>query len=130
MKKLFSFFILFGMFSCGEIIDKPKNLIEENKMSEVIAELAVNDQLAMAAPSYNPNEQTRFIFKKMKTDPKNFTESYKYYIAKGKMQKIYENAQEILTKKDPKAKTYIDKKIKEREAEEKKALEKTPKVEN
>jgi|GEM_PF-262780 len=131
--KLKSFLLLlffFGIFSCGEIIDKPQNLIETNKMSEIIAELAINDQLAMVVPSYNPNEQTKFIFKNLKTDPKKFTESYKYYIAKGKMQKIFENAQKILKDKDPKAPDYINKKLMEKQAEENKSLEKNPKVEH
>ena len=121
------FFIFFVLFSCGEIIDKPKTLLEQNKMAEAVAELALNDQLNTISADYKPNEQTLFILKKLKTDAKTFSESYKYYIAKGKMPKIYENAQEILKTKDPKAEDFINKKIEEQNILNKKELQQNPK---
>jgi hypothetical protein len=43
MKKLI-FFCFYGLFSCSDYIDKPKNLIDQNVMAEVIADLVINDQ--------------------------------------------------------------------------------------
>ena len=115
MKKLILLFIFCRLFSCNDIIEPPKNLVEEDKMSEVIAELALADQLSMVSNNYNADSQTRFIFKKLKVDSKNFSESYKYYIAKKIMPKIYDEAQKILKNKDPKSKVFIDKKLAEQD---------------
>ena len=125
MKKLILLFIFCGLFSCNDIIEPPKNLVEEDKMSEVIAELALADQLSMVSNNYNADSQTRFIFKKLKVDSKNFTESYKYYIAKKIMPKIYDEAQKILKNKDPKSKVFIDKKLAEQDSIKKKEEERT-----
>jgi hypothetical protein len=43
MKKLI-FFCFYGLFSCSDYIDKPKNLVDQNVMAEVIADLVINDQ--------------------------------------------------------------------------------------
>ena len=130
MKKLFLLFIFCGLFSCNDIIDPPKNLVEEDKMSEVIAELALSDQLSMVSNNFNSDSQTRFILKKLKVDSKNFTDSYKYYIAKKKMPKIYEKAQEIIKNKDPKSEIFIDKKLAEQDSIRKKEEERTKQTQN
>jgi len=130
MKKLIFFLISFILVSCTDIIDKPKNLLKEDQMAEIIAELATIDQLGMVTPNYNPDGQTRFLFKKAKVDPKSFTESYKYYIAKKKMPDIYDKAQEIIKEKDKKGKIYIEKKVAEQDSILKKEQEQIKKSQN
>lgn len=116
MRKTVLIVFAFVAVSCAEIIDKPDHLIPQDKMAKLISELAVSDQLGMAAPSYNPEAQTRFVLKKEKVDAQQFYDSYKYYTAKRKMPKIYDEAQELIKNKDPKAKIFIEKKVKEQDS--------------
>lgn len=116
MKKAAVLVLAFLAVSCTEIIDKPKHLISEEKMAALIAELAVSDQLSMVAPSYNPEAQTRFVLKKEKVDAQQFYDSYKYYTATKKIAQIYDEAQEKIKNRDPKARIFIEKKIKEQDS--------------
>ena len=124
MRTFFFAILVLVLYSCGEVINEPKNLLEQSKMAEIIAELSINDQLASVTNNYNPDAQTRNTFKKLNTKPQDFVDSYKYYIAKNKMKNIYVDAQEIILNKDPKTQKQLDKKIKEQEDLAKKEQEK------
>ncbi|MBU8883630.1 DUF4296 domain-containing protein [Kaistella sp. DKR-2] len=113
MKNLFFVILSFLMLSCSELIDPPKNLIEKDKMSELIAEFAMNDQLNNFIPDTNIENATRYALKKQNINAADFIESYKFYTATGDIDKILNNAQEIVLTKDPAAKEYIEKKLKE-----------------
>ena len=104
----------------AEILDVTKKTIihipnvnanesSKDKMAEVIAELAISDQLSIVDSGFNLNNQTIYVFQKAKVKPVDFSESYTYYVARGKMDQILDEAQKIIIKKDPKAKAYIDK---------------------
>lgn len=113
MKKLFFIFVLMGLFSCGDYIDKPKNLISGDQMAEVLADLAINDQATFIYPNSNLEAGTRYVLKKHNIKSEDFIASFKYYVVKEKMQGITEDAQKILLGKDPKADQYVkDKKNK------------------
>ena len=107
MKKLIFFFVLLSLFSCNEYIDKPKNLVEKTKMSEIIADLAINDQVVFLYPKTNLESGTRFILKNHEVKNEDFLESYRYYIVKQKMKGIVEDAQKIIIEKDPKSEKKI-----------------------
>lgn len=113
MKKLIFIFVLLSMFSCSDYIDKPKNLIDQDVMAEVIADLMINDQAIFTYQDKNMEAGTRFILKAHNVKPSDFTESFKYYVIKEKMNDITNNAQEILLKKDPKAEKYVKEKLKQ-----------------
>ena len=113
MKKLWLLFFSFLMMSCSELIDPPKNLITKDEMSEIIAEFALNDQFNNFLPQSDLENATRLVLKRKKIKAQDFTESYKYYIATGNLEEILNDAQKIIVAKDPAAKDYIDKKIKE-----------------
>lgn len=103
----------FLIMSCSQLIDEPKNLIPKDKMSEIIAEFAMNEQIGNINPQTDMENATRFTLKKYKIKGNDFSESYKYYTATGDLEKILNNAQEIILEKDPAAKMYIEKKLKE-----------------
>ena len=107
MKKLFFIFILTSLFSCNEYIDKPKNLIGKTEMAEIIADLAINDQVIFLYPKSNLESGTRFILKKHQVKNEDFLASYRYYIIKQKMKGIVEDAQKIIIEKDPKSEKKI-----------------------
>ncbi len=107
MKKLIFFFVLLSLFSCNEYIDKPKNLVGKTKMAEIIADLAINDQVIYLYPKTNLESGTRFILKNHEVKNEDFLESYRYYIVKQKMKGIVEDAQKIIIEKDPKSEKTI-----------------------
>ncbi|MBW7675533.1 DUF4296 domain-containing protein [Chryseobacterium chendengshani] len=112
MKRLITLFMFLFLVSCNEYVDKPKNLLDKTTMSEIMADLAINDQITNTYQGKNLESGTRYILKTHNVKAQDFTESYKYYVATGKMNKIVENAQEILLEKDPKAKGFVESKSK------------------
>jgi len=112
MKKLVFIFVMLCMFSCSDYIDKPKNLIEPEKMAEILADLAITDQAVIIYQNKNLEAGTRFVLKTHQIKSEDFVESFKYYVVKDKMKDIAENAQKIVLKKDPKADKYIQDKLK------------------
>jgi hypothetical protein len=113
MKILF-FLILILLSSCAQALNEPKNLISEKEMSALVAEFALADQMTFAAPNANIEIETRFILKQHKIKAKDFQESYTYYTGINKLDKIFNDAQDIIFEKDPKAKDYIKQKLKEK----------------
>lgn len=112
MKKLIFIFVLLGMFSCGDYIDKPKNLVDKDIMAEILAEMAINDQATFVYQNKNLESGTRYVLKTYKVKPNDFIESFKYYVVKDEMKGIADEAQKVLIKKDPKADQYIKDKLK------------------
>lgn len=110
-------FVFFSLLitSCSQLIDEPKNLIPKDKMAEIIAELTLNEELGILDPDKtNPENATRYTLKKFNIKGDDFSESYKYYIATEDLEKILDKAQKIILEKDPAAKKYIEKKLKEK----------------
>ncbi|MDC8106252.1 MULTISPECIES: DUF4296 domain-containing protein [Chryseobacterium] len=112
MKKLIFLFVLMLVFSCKKYIDKPKNLVSEGTMSEILADLAINDQATFMFQNTNLESGTRFVLKTHNVKPDDFVASFKYYVVEQKMSGIADDAQKILLKKDPKADQYVKDKIK------------------
>ncbi|WP_188624741.1 DUF4296 domain-containing protein [Epilithonimonas arachidiradicis] len=111
---IFSLMMIFCVLSCTEAIEKPKDIIPKDKMSEIIADFAINEQSYSIGGNINSENATRFILKKYNIKGELFTESYKYYMTKPEtIQEIFDKAQEIIISKDPKADGYIRKKLKE-----------------
>ncbi|MDQ0476034.1 MULTISPECIES: DUF4296 domain-containing protein [Chryseobacterium] len=103
----------FLMLACSELIDKPKNLVPKDTMAELLAEFAMNEQLTVVVENVNLDNATRYALQQKKIKGNDFVESYKYYTATGEIEKIVDNAQDIVLNKDPAAKIYIEKKLKE-----------------
>lgn len=111
---IFSFLIIFNVLSCSEAIEKPKDLLSEDQMSQIIADFAINEQSYTMGNSINSENATRFILKKYKIKGENFTKSYEYYMTKPDViAEILDEAQKIVVAKDPKAEAFINKKLKE-----------------
>ncbi len=115
MKNWILVFVFLGLFSCSDYIDKPKNLVDQDVMAEVIADLVINDQVNFMYQNRNMEAGTRFILKSHNVKPDDFVESFKYYVIKEEMEGIANDAQQILLKKDPKAEKYVKDKLKQAE---------------
>lgn len=113
MRKIAIVLFSFLMMACTELINKPKNLIPKDTMSEVLADFAMNEQLTMIDQSLNLDNATRYTLQQKKIKGNDFVESYKYYTASGEIEQILNDAQEIIINKDPAAKIYIEKKLKD-----------------
>ena len=95
-------------------VNAPANLLPAKKMSELIADFAINDQMSYMNSGGNLETSSRFILKKHRVTARQFSESYKYYLASPtQLQNILDDAQEMVKDKDPEAEKYIDKKLKE-----------------
>lgn len=112
MRKLIPIFLIFSLISCSKLLNEPKNLVPKDKMSQIIAELAISDQLSYVNNPGNMETQTRYILKKYGTTGTAFTESYKYYLSTKDLYEIFDDAQDIIKDKDPKAEDYIKDKLK------------------
>ena len=113
MKKITLLLFSLLMMACSQLIDQPKNLVPKDTMAELMAEFAMNEQLNMVVENINLDNATRYTLQQKKIKGNDFVESYKYYTASGEIAKITDQAQEIVLNKDPKAKIYIEKKLKE-----------------
>jgi hypothetical protein len=110
MKKIIFLFTLLFIFSCSEIVDKPKNLLSKDEMSEVIADFAIYDQAYTVNPTSNLEITSRYVLKKHKITAKDYRDSYKYYISRpNQLDKILKNAKELILDKDPKLEGYMEK---------------------
>ena len=106
--------IVFCIVSCTEAIEKPKDILSEEKMSEIIADFAINEQSYTIGGNINTENATRFILKKYNIKGQQFTDSYKYYMTDpDTMKEILDEAQKIIVSKDPNAEAFINKKLKE-----------------
>ncbi|PQA94436.1 hypothetical protein B0A69_08170 [Chryseobacterium shigense] len=112
MKKLVFLFVMLCMFSCGDYIDKPKNLIGPEAMAEILADLTITDQAVVLYQNRNLEAGTRFVLKAHHVKSEDFINSFQYYVIKDKMKDIAEDAQKIVLKKDPKAEKYVQDKLK------------------
>lgn len=116
MKKLGLLFLLFFATACQKsgVVDEPKNLIPQDQMARIIAEFAVSEQVSYQTSAGNLETISRYVLASEKVSASAFQESYNYYIASPRvLEKILLEAQQIVVDKDPKAKSYIDKKLKE-----------------
>ena len=94
------FLIVFSIFllSCGEQrVKKPTQLIEEDKMIEIIYDISLLDAINSVNPrtleENNINSRT-YIFKKYKIDSLQFAENSAYYASDlKKFKKMYETVE-------------------------------------
>ncbi|WP_313268159.1 DUF4296 domain-containing protein [Epilithonimonas vandammei] len=107
-------FLAIFTLSCTEAIEKPKDILSQEKMSEIIADFAINEQSYTIGGNINTENATRFILKKYNIKGQQFTDSYKYYMTDpDTMKEILDEAQKIIVSKDPNAEAFINKKLKE-----------------
>ncbi len=104
--------MLFIVSCGGNYIDKPENLIPQDQMAEILADLAINDQATFMYPNSNLEAGTRYVLKTHKVKPDDFIASFKYYVIREKMNGIAEDAQKIILEKDPRADQYVKDQLK------------------
>ena len=112
--KNFILCIILVLISCADPIEKPKNIIPKEMMAEIIAELAITDQMSYLNEMGNMETQTIYIFQKYNVTGTQFIESHKFYLSEiGTIDEIYQTAQNIIAEKDPEAKSFFEKQKKD-----------------
>lgn len=102
MKKLCSFVLIISLLGCNEnLIDKPENLIPEDKMVEVLKDLAIVNAAKstnIAVLQDNGIEPMDYIYKKYDIDSLQFVESDLYYasLPRGEYERIYKKVESKL----------------------------------
>lgn len=85
MKKLIIFiFITILSFSCHKIVDEPKNLVSQEKMTEILVQIYLHQQPTymnqIPSVEWNPTEKDMQIIQNHGIEIDDFTESYRYYV--------------------------------------------------
>lgn len=105
MKKYFLFLVVFSFLaSCqSDTVEKPDNLIPEDKMADIIYDLSIlqamrnSNQSVLDSNSVNPNT---YIYKKYKIDSLQFAKSNQYYATKSikKYDQLYQSVNDRIVK--------------------------------
>jgi len=107
MKKYTLFFIAIILIaaSCKDkVIEKPKNLIERDKMIDMIYDLAILEAAkAQTSGTYQYPKTTQFLKEKYKIDSLTFAQSTQYYASDMKeYKKMYDEVKERLNAENTK----------------------------
>lgn len=116
MKKCFLFFVAFlTLASCQkDAIEKPENLISEEKMVDIIYDLSIlqamrnSNQAVLDSNKINP---ATYVYKKYKVDSLQFAESNRYYAAENikKYDKMYQSVNERILAQKAEVDTLLEK---------------------
>ena len=66
MKNFFWILILPLLAACSDTVNRPKNLVDKETMSKIIADFAINDQMGTLNQKGNLETSSRYILKKYK----------------------------------------------------------------
>ncbi len=118
--------ILISFCSCTSNVEKPKNLLDEDKMTEILVDLFIHQQStylteinSKGKDSFNFSQIDAQILHDHQTNVGDFRESYKYYyLHPEKYTEILLDVREKLEEKLPKEER--EKRIQDRKDKEKK----------
>ncbi len=115
--------VLISFCSCTSNVEKPKNLLDEEKMTEILADLFIHQQSSylteVNSTKYNFSQIDAQILHNHQTNAEDFRESYKYYyLQPEKYNEILLDVREKLEEKLPKEER--EKRIADRKEKEKK----------
>ena len=101
MNRIILFLVLMLVVGCGEqSAEKPKNLIGEDKMEDILYDLSVLEALKSQKPLELANggvDHTTYIYEKYKIDSTQLAASNRYYASDvDNYKKIYERVREKL----------------------------------
>lgn len=103
---------IFVIIACNDAPEVPANVIDEQTMSKILAEIHLTEAKAsrLSFQAYDStkvayDEMERRLMKKYKTDTARYKASYKFYVANPEtMVKIYDETLKILKEMEEKRK--------------------------
>ncbi|KGO79907.1 hypothetical protein Q763_11930 [Flavobacterium beibuense F44-8] len=84
MKKIAVFLSAICLFACNDKLQKPDNLLSEDKMEDILYDVALLQSISSFAPavlSANDIKIDTYIYDKYQTDSLTFAQSNEYYAA-------------------------------------------------
>jgi len=83
MKRFILIGLLFSFVSCNDTIDKPKNLIEKDKMVDILYDISLLEAIKSQNISggIKNKDANAYLYKKYKIDSIQLAQSNKYYAA-------------------------------------------------
>ena len=87
MKKLALLLAVILLFSCrqGDVVDKPDNLIDDDKMADVLYDLALLQSMRSQTNTVleeNNIDPKLYVFRKYNIDSLTFVQSHRYYASR------------------------------------------------
>jgi hypothetical protein len=104
---------MFSFFSCNNTIEKPKNLIEKDKMTKILYDLSLLDAMKnqYIEGGISNQKANDYIYKKYKIDSIQFSQNNKYYASDVKnYKKMFEKVKDRLQNESNKLDTLMKKK--------------------
>jgi len=95
--------LMLSFFSCNNTIEKPKNLIEKDKMTKILYDLSLLDAMKnqYIEGGISNQKANDFIYKKYKIDSIQLVQSNKYYASDiEEYKKMLEEVKSILDKEN------------------------------
>jgi hypothetical protein len=95
--------LIFSFFSCNNTIEKPKNLIEKDKMTKILYDLSLLDAMKnqYIEGGISNQKANDYIYKKYKIDSIQLVQSNKYYASDiEEYKKMLEEVKSILDKEN------------------------------
>ncbi len=113
MKNIILFFVALIAFSCSDVkVEKPDNLIDEQKMEDILYDLALLDAMRSQNPAriQKASNAKTYIYDKHKIDSLQFAKSNRYYAADIKnYKKLYDRVGKRLLDEKAKIDKLVDK---------------------
>ena len=114
MKIVAAIFVVMVFISCGQkSIEKPDNLIEEDKMITILYDLSLLEAIKSQKPAAldsNQVDATKYIYKKYKIDSLQFANSNQYYASNIENYKLmYEQVAEKLDERAAQSEAIVKK---------------------
>jgi len=106
---LISSIIFLFVLSC-QYLEKPKNILSEEQMADILLDMAIFDETPRINPSIKPEEAYKHVFSNHNITIDDYIENYAYYISKKKIKYIISLSEKKLMNKDSKIQNYINKK--------------------
>jgi len=105
-KQLYLILFFIGFFSCDTIVEKPENLIDQDKFTAILTDLYlyrnINPTMTKNTQTPNFDDVFGYIAKKHAINGKEFKNSYAYYMVDSK--KSTEILEDVKVKLNEKAK--------------------------
>ncbi|SMC81518.1 DUF4296 domain-containing protein [Moheibacter sediminis] len=84
MRNFFFLFSVIFLFSCSHIVEKPKNLVSEEKMTEILIDIYLHQQSSyLAEIGSKPLDYAKInahLLKQHSVKIQDFEKSYEYYV--------------------------------------------------
>lgn len=99
MKKLLAFGLITLFFSCNSSVEKPKNLIDKDKMTDILYDISLLEAIKTQNINGGLTVKTanEYIYKKYNIDSAQFVNSNKYYASDlEEYKKMFEKIKERL----------------------------------